>query len=232
MTFCYNETEYKFNMKIFFSCIIISLIVSSCVLGLFFTITNAQDMYNEASIRPTMFNADIGGCQNECKAFHDYVVDTQQKKKAKNKVKKRTQKMPIVSDSAIKRYEDRTKITCRTSKAYELCNIYGDSNENGLVKCQDRYLVAMGQSYGQTGDKFNITLEKPNGEQHVVKVMLGDVKKNEHTVDGEGYHCEDGHVIEGIVDSDCLPNKAKIMGDLNYTTEFNGEIVEIEKVVE
>ena len=39
-------------------------------------------------------------------------------------------------------------------------------------------------------------------------------------------------MIEGIVDSDCLPNKAKVMGDLNYITEFNGEIVEIEKVVE
>lgn len=230
MTFCYNETEYKFNMKIFFSCIIISLIVSSCVLGLFFTITNAQDVYNEASIRPTMFNADVGGCQNECKAFHDYVVDTQQKKKAKSKAKKRTQKMPIVSDSAIKRYEDRTKITCRTSKAYELCNTHGVVVKNGFVKCKDRYLVAMGQSYGQTGDKFDITLKKESGEKHVLKVVLGDVKKDEHTVNGEGYYCDDGHVIEGIVDTESLPDQAKTMGDLNYTAEFNGEILEIKKV--
>lgn len=227
MTFYFKGKKYKLNIRTFFSHVIMLIIMVACVAGLFFIMDDIYEKIEEDK-SPAVDNYEVPDKHYD----KDRASFTNAVLKKTTLIRERTKNMPVVSNSAIKRYEDRAAITCTTSKAYELCNVYGVAAGNGLVKYKDRYLVAMGQSYGQTGDKFNITLRKSDGKIHTLKVVLGDVKRDSDTVGGHGYHCADGHVIEGVVDTNCLPAQARSMGDLNYISEFNGEIVKIEKVVE
>lgn len=155
------------------------------------------------------------------------VLIIEDNKKAKKDVV--IKKMPVYSHSSIKRYEDHSAITAKGTPNYRISNILAKARPDGTLEVDGRKVVAMGQSYGQVGDKFNITLET-NGKKHVLRVILGDTKKNCDTAKGAGYHCADGHIVEGIVNAKMLPPSARLHGDLNSVPGWEGNVIKIEKI--
>ena len=154
------------------------------------------------------------------------LIIEENKKAKKDQVIK---KMPVYSHSSIKRYEDRSAITAVGTPNYTISNVRAKSLSDGTLELEGRKVVAMGQSYGQVGDKFNITLDA-NGKKHVLRVILGDTKKNCDTANGAGYHCADGHIVEGIVNTKLLSATAKLNGDLNTVPGWEGNVIKIEKI--
>ena len=100
------------------------------------------------------------------------------------------------------------------------------TDENGLRKIGDAYLVAMGSYYGTTlGTKYEVTLSSGNS----FTVMLCDFKDNRHT-DGNNQIClSNGSVIEFYVESDKMPSIIRQMGSVGALSQFSGSIISIEK---
>lgn len=100
------------------------------------------------------------------------------------------------------------------------------TDENGLRKIGDTYLVAMGSYYGTTlGTKYIVTLS--SGKSFTV--MLCDFKDNRHT-DGNNQVClSNGSVIEFYVEEDKIPSIVRRMGSVGALEQFKGGIVSIEK---
>lgn len=100
------------------------------------------------------------------------------------------------------------------------------TDENGLRKIGDAYLVAMGSYYGTTlGTKYDITLSNGNS----FTVMLCDFKDNRHTDANNQVCLSNGSVIEFYVESDKMPSIVRQMGTVGALEHFKGGIVSIEK---
>ena len=101
------------------------------------------------------------------------------------------------------------------------------TDENGLRKIGDAYLVAMGSYYGTAlGTKYQVTLSNGNS----FTVMLCDCKADRHT-DGNNQVCTtNGSVIEFYVDTDVMPSIVRKMGTVGALDKFSGGIVSIEKI--
>ncbi|MBO7453463.1 MAG: hypothetical protein J6U54_24280 [Clostridiales bacterium] len=128
-----------------------------------------------------------------------------------------------------KSYMDYRCITCETSPQYKLQQ-YAWTDENGLRKVDDYYLVAMGSYYSSTvGDCFKITLD--TGE--TFNVMIGDCKADKDTDSQHMYHpMRDGggNVLEFIVDTRKLPREVRLMGTVSSIDIFEGDIESIEQI--
>lgn len=136
--------------------------------------------------------------------------------------------MPLVSTSPVKRYMDRNAVTDKSTQNYKICH-NADLCDDGTLEYCGRKVIAIGQAYGMPGDKLDITLLRENGEEYVMEAVVGDVKKNKDTLNGEGFIGEDGHVIEMVVDTGTINNLSKKMGDMNYTPSVEGSIIGITK---
>lgn len=101
------------------------------------------------------------------------------------------------------------------------------TDENGLRKIGDAYLVAMGSYYGTTlGTKYQVTLSSGSS----FTVMLCDCKADRHT-DGNNQICTtNGSVIEFYVDANAMPSIVRQMGSVGALDKFSGGIVSIEKI--
>ena len=100
------------------------------------------------------------------------------------------------------------------------------TDENGLRKIGDAYLVAMGSYYGTAlGTKYKVTLSNGNS----FTVMLCDFKDNRHTDANNQICLSNGSVIEFYVDSDAMPSIVRQMGSVGALSQFSGSIVSIEK---
>lgn len=92
---------------------------------------------------------------------------------------------------------------------------------------EERWIVAMGQAWTgphATGRCFDIYME--NGAR--LPVVIGDVKKWEHSLNGEGKYGRKGDLLEFIVDLNALVPMAKTMGDASYCADiFKGEAKEV-----
>ena len=100
------------------------------------------------------------------------------------------------------------------------------TDENGLRKIGDAYLVAMGSYYGTTlGTKYIVTLSSGNS----FTVMLCDFKDNRHTDSNNQVCLSNGSVIEFYVESDKMPSIVRQMGSVGALNQFSGSIVSIEK---
>ena len=137
-------------------------------------------------------------------------------------------------DTSFKSYMDYRYITNKASDQYKL-QLSAWTDNMGLRKVDDYYLVAMGTYYSDTiGDKFRITLE---GDK-TFDVMIGDVKADIHTDKNNMYstvYNSDGsfksaNVIEFIVDKKTISKKVKLWGDVSAYDEFAGNIVKIERI--
>lgn len=133
--------------------------------------------------------------------------------------------MGVCSDGVFKSYEPYTAITDKTSKQYHLQQM-AYTDENGLRKFNDYYLIAIGDYYSQSvGDIFVIEFE--DGSK--ISAMVGDLKKTHHTDENGCAMNSDNSVLEFIVDTKKLDKTVKRLGDLNYL--FTGKIVSIRKFI-
>lgn len=133
-------------------------------------------------------------------------------------------------DTSIKTWMDYRAITDTSSPQWQLQqDAYTD--ENGLRKVGDYYCVAFGTGVSNgIGSKFKVTFD--NGNE--ILVIVADHKADRHTDKTNTYMNinDKANVMEFIVDSNKLNNTAKVMGDVNYISDFEGQIIYIEGVDE
>lgn len=99
------------------------------------------------------------------------------------------------------------------------------TDNNGLRKIGNDYLVAMGSYYAKSlGDRFRITTSTGN----VFTVMICDFKADSDTNSTHQY-TSNGCMIEFYVDNN-LNSKAKQMGDISYIKGFSGNITKVERL--
>lgn len=133
-------------------------------------------------------------------------------------------------DTSIKTWMDYRAITDTSSPQWRLQqDAYTD--ENGLRKVGDYYCVAFGTGISNgIGSKFKVTFD--NGNE--ILVIVADHKADRHTDKTNTYMNinDKANVMEFIVDSNKLNNTAKVMGNVNYISDFEGQIIYIEEVNE
>ena len=138
---------------------------------------------------------------------------------------------PPTNNSETKVYESYTAITDVNSPHYQLLHGEGvEHHDGGLITVNGYYAVALGQNFGNVGDKFIVTLREEDQDKQVPVIMC-DSKQGQHTMNGEGWLGQNGHVIEVIVNMDYLDNAVRTSGNMNDNSVFEGEIVQIEKEV-
>lgn len=99
------------------------------------------------------------------------------------------------------------------------------TDNNGLRKIGNDYLVAMGSYYAKSlGNRFRITTSTGN----VFTVMICDFKADGDTNSTHQY-TRNGCMIEFYVDNN-LNSKAKQMGDISYIKGFSGNITKVERL--
>lgn len=130
--------------------------------------------------------------------------------------------VPSVNTS-FKSYTYYTKLNKRSNQWKLQQKAYTD--EHGLRKIKDFYLVAMGSYYSTTlGDTFKITTA--NGNEF--KVMLCDYKSNKHTDKKHMYTVENNCMVEFYVDGKKLNNKIKRSGTIGKIPQFSGKVTKVE----
>ena len=101
------------------------------------------------------------------------------------------------------------------------------TDENGLRKIGDAYLVALGSYYGvELGTEYVVTLSNGNS----FNIILCDVKNDIHTDDLNRECLANGSVLEFYVESSALPQIVKLMGTIGSIDFFNGSVVSITKI--
>ena len=125
-----------------------------------------------------------------------------------------------------KAYMDYCTITDTDSVQYAMeQNAWTD--DRGLRRMADDYLVAMGTGWLESGcgERFAVTLE--NGSEFTVRV--GDIKADQHTDKTHRYRsCESGaNVLEFIVDTGMLSGEARNAGTVSVYPELSGNITAI-----
>lgn len=123
-----------------------------------------------------------------------------------------------------KSYTDYRCLSCSSPQWRLQEQAYTD--ENGLRKIGDAYLVAMGSYYGTTlGTEYIVTLSNGNS----FTVMLCDGKADRHTDANNQVCLANGSVIEFYVEADKMPSIVRQMGSVGALEQFSGSIVSIEK---
>ena len=89
-------------------------------------------------------------------------------------------------------------VSDKTSKQYGI--LYDEkAYDNGPFRMyDDKYCVALGSYYGQVGDEFQITFTTPNGGTRTVNCIMGDIKQDRHTLNGEGKVALNGGIVEFV----------------------------------
>lgn len=130
-------------------------------------------------------------------------------------------------DTSAKRYMDYRTITSRSSMQWQLQQS-ATTDENGFRRYNSDYMIALGTYYTgyECGKRFRITLD--TGESF--EAITGDVKSDQHT-DALHQH-RYGNVVEFIVDTECIPEMCRLMGDMSYAeaVNFSGNIAKIEEL--
>ena len=123
-------------------------------------------------------------------------------------------------DTSFKSYMDYNCITDEDSTQYKLQqNAWTDSNGLRRYGGFGDYMIAVGLPYGSVGDRVLVTLD--SGES--IYCIIGDSKGDRY------YHsCNKGAcVVEFIVSTQELNEKAKTMGDCSYIENLSGEVQSI-----
>lgn len=128
--------------------------------------------------------------------------------------------LPVMSDSSVKPYMDYRTITDYTSPQYQIVS-QAIHETDGTLTVDGYTCVALGQQYGEVGDRFIVTI---GGKEY--KLIMADAKRYCDTAGGAGWCGVNGHVIEMVVDSWMLPGECKTMGDCNSIIPGSVEKVE------
>lgn len=128
---------------------------------------------------------------------------------------------------AFKSYTD-YRCLSRSSKQWSLQE-QAYTDENGLRKIGDAYLVALGSYYGTTlGTKYEVTLS--NGNKF--NIILCDCKDDRHTDQTHKYTLANGCVLEFYVETEKMPSAVRRRGNISAIEFFNGSVVSIERTAE
>lgn len=161
-----------------------------------------------------------------------YVEDISCKSGVKSKSNKSEYSIPEY-DTSFKTYMDYRKITDKSSAQYML-QMEAYTDDMGLRKYEDHYIVAMGTYYSDNvGDTFKITLDNDTS----FNVIIGDIKADCHTDSQNMYspvYDENGdfvsaNVIEFIVDTNKLDRSVTKLGTVSAYDNFKGNIIKIER---
>ena len=136
-------------------------------------------------------------------------------------------------DTSFKSYMSYKAITNKKSLQYKMQQ-EAWTDENGLRRYGDAYMVAMGTFYANgCGEYFNVTLE--SGESFLV--VTGDIKSDKHTDDRNMYSpvyidgkMEYANIIEFIVDISVISRTVRRSGNIGTIDCFSGQIKSIERV--
>lgn len=139
-------------------------------------------------------------------------------------------------DTWFKAYMSYKAITNTNSDQYKIQQSAW-TDENGLRRYGDDYLVAMGTYYtDKCYTRFLVEFE----DGDTITVMVGDIKQDRHTdsknmysaiTDSNGRFIS-ANVLEFIVDTSVLDRKAKNLGSVHYIDGLGGNIVSIKEIVE
>lgn len=169
---------------------------------------------------------------NNIESNISYVEDISCKSGTKSKSNKSEYDIPDY-DTSFKTYMDYRKITDKSSAQYML-QMESYTDNMGLRKYEDHYIVAMGTYYSDNvGDTFKITLDNEKS----FNVIIGDIKANCHTDSKNMYspvydnndNLISANVIEFIVDTKELDRSVKKLGTVSAYDNFKGNIVKIER---
>lgn len=155
-------------------------------------------------------------------------VPTLAVEEAQTRAPEKEPKEEVNTSSDFGRFKSYTDYRClsRSSPQWRLQE-QAHTDENGLRKIGDAYLVAMGSYYGTTlGTKYTVTLSNGNS----FTVMLCDGKADRHTDANNQICLSNGSVIEFYVESDKMPSIIRQMGSVGALEQFSGSIASIEKV--
>ena len=130
-------------------------------------------------------------------------------------------------NSSFKSWMDYRTITNEESEQWKMQQ-NATTDENGLRKYDDMYMVALGTYYSEVcGEEFYITLD--TGE--CLKCITGDIKNDNHTDALNQYVEINGNVVEFIIDSDVVDKSVLITGDISSASDkFVGNVKNIEKI--
>jgi hypothetical protein len=137
-------------------------------------------------------------------------------------------------DSDFKAYMPYDSITDTTTPQWHYRK-HAWTDYNGLRRVGDDYLVAMGTYYtDEVGNRFKITLD--SGSQ--ITVTVGDIKDPAHTDRYNMYTPVKNHsgkiiganVLEFLVDTDKLNEKAAKLGTVSCIDGLEGNVESIEKL--
>lgn len=136
-------------------------------------------------------------------------------------------------NTSFKSYMSYKAITNKESVQYQMQQ-EAWTDEYGLRRYGDAYMVAMGTFYAQScGEYFNVTLE--SGESFLV--VTGDIKSDKHTDDRNMYspvyidgRMEYANIIEFIVDTAAMSRSVRRSGNIGTIDCFSGQIKSIERV--
>ena len=121
--------------------------------------------------------------------------------------------LPVMSDSPVKPYMDYRTITDTASPQYRITR-QAVHEADGTLTVDGYTCVALGQQYGEVGDRFIATI---GGKEY--KLIMADAKRYCDTAGGAGWTGTNGHVIEMVVDSSMLSSECRTMGDCDSIME-------------
>jgi hypothetical protein len=181
---------------------------------------------NEQTIEKEKLNSEIQDLQTQVSEL-ELKNNTLKKELNDVKVKLKNAKTIYTNTTKIGVFKSYTDYNClsKSSKQWQLQEkAYTD--ENGLRKIGDAYLVALGSYYGtEIGTEYTVTLSNGN----TFDIMLCDCKKDEHTDSTNRYTLSNGCMIEFYVDNNVLPTEVKTLGTISAIPFFSGGVISIEK---
>lgn len=224
----YKNNSFRIqNIYIYFVCL--------TIVYLSMVFVDAQSVQSEPMTdkqQDTTVNLIIGEPNEQIETVNDEIetttettiekVETTTEPTTTVKVEATTKTYTKTNFGIFKSYTD-YKCLSKSSKQWQLQEkAYTD--ENGLRKIGDAYLVALGSYYGTTlGTEYTVTLS--NGS--VFEIILCDCKKDIHTDSKNRYTIANGCVIEFYVDSSTLPSRVRTMGTISAIPFFSGSVVSI-----
>ena len=141
-------------------------------------------------------------------------------------IKQKEKKLPS-NFGAFKSYTD-YRCLSRSSAQWKLQE-QAYTDENGLRKIDDAYLVALGSYYGtKLGVRYTVTLSTGNQ----FDIILCDSKDDRHTNETNQYTLSNSCVIEFYVETEKLPKKVRQSGSISAIEGFEGSVISIEKTAE
>ena len=100
-------------------------------------------------------------------------------------------------------YERRTALKNTETPQYQLCYGKASPDENGFLKVDDRFVIAVGTAYAdKVGDKVDVLYE----DGTMMKAIVGDFKSDRHTDSSHRFHLgwygsDDGRIVLSASDA-------------------------------